>query len=85
VALTLLRGYKLFLSPFFRGSCRFHPSCADYAAEAIERHGLIRGHWLAVRRLARCQPLGAAGYDPVPDRPESVAQTATPGILSRTN
>jgi putative membrane protein insertion efficiency factor len=85
VALTLLRGYKLFLSPFFRGSCRFQPSCADYAAEAIERHGLVRGHWLAARRLVRCQPFCAAGYDPVPDRAQTARETATPGILSRTN
>jgi putative membrane protein insertion efficiency factor len=85
VALALIRGYKFFLSPFFTGSCRFQPSCADYAAVAIERHGLIRGHWLAVRRLARCHPLCAAGYDPVPERDPSVTETATPGILSRTN
>jgi uncharacterized protein len=62
----LLRGYKLLISPFFRGSCRFLPSCADYAAEAIARHGVMRGGWLAARRLARCHPLGHAGHDPVP-------------------
>jgi putative membrane protein insertion efficiency factor len=67
-ALILLRGYKLFLSPYFRGSCRFLPSCADYAAEAVARHGLVRGSWLAARRLARCHPLCAGGHDPVPQR-----------------
>jgi len=66
VALLLLRGYKVFISPYFWGSCRFLPSCADYAAEAIARHGLIRGGWLAARRLARCHPLCEAGHDPVP-------------------
>jgi putative membrane protein insertion efficiency factor len=66
VALTALRAYKLCISPYFRGSCRFLPSCADYAAEAIERHGVLRGGWLAARRLARCHPFCAAGHDPVP-------------------
>jgi putative membrane protein insertion efficiency factor len=65
-ALLLLRGYKLVFSPYFRGSCRFLPSCADYAAEAVTRHGLVRGSWLAARRLARCHPLCAGGHDPVP-------------------
>ena len=66
VALALLRGYKFFISPYFHGSCRFLPSCADYAAEAIGRHGLVAGGWLAARRLARCHPLCSAGHDPVP-------------------
>jgi len=66
LALALIRGYKLFVSPLFRGSCRFLPSCADYAAAAIARHGVWRGSWLAARRLARCHPLCAAGHDPVP-------------------
>jgi putative membrane protein insertion efficiency factor len=64
--LALLRGYKILISPYFRGSCRFLPSCADYAAIAVERHGAIRGSWLAARRLARCHPLCTAGHDPVP-------------------
>jgi putative membrane protein insertion efficiency factor len=66
LALGLIRGYKLLISPYFRGSCRFLPSCADYAAEALARHGLFGGGWLAVKRLARCHPLGHAGHDPVP-------------------
>ena len=66
LCLLLLRGYKLFISPYFRGSCRFLPSCADYTAEAIDRHGAIAGIWLGARRLARCHPLCAAGHDPVP-------------------
>jgi putative membrane protein insertion efficiency factor len=66
LALALIRGYKIFISPYFRGSCRFLPSCADYAAEAIDRHGVLRGGWLAARRLVRCQPLCDAGHDPVP-------------------
>jgi putative membrane protein insertion efficiency factor len=66
LALQLLKGYKYFISPYFHGSCRFLPSCADYAAQAIERRGVIRGGWLAARRLARCHPFCAAGHDPVP-------------------
>jgi putative membrane protein insertion efficiency factor len=66
LCLVLIRGYKIFISPYFRGSCRFLPSCADYAAEAIDRHGAARGIWLAAGRLLRCHPLCAAGHDPVP-------------------
>ena len=66
IVLAALRGYKLLLSPLFAGSCRFVPSCSDYMAEAVTRHGAARGVWLGIRRLARCQPLGSAGYDPVP-------------------
>lgn len=66
LSLALLRGYKVLISPYFRGSCRFLPSCADYAAEAIDRHGATRGIWLAAKRLVRCHPLCAAGHDPVP-------------------
>ena len=66
VCLLLLRGYKILISPYFNGSCRFLPSCADYAAEAIDRHGAMRGILLATRRLVRCHPLCAAGHDPVP-------------------
>ena len=65
-ALTLLRGYKIFISPLFTGSCRFYPSCADYMSEAIQVHGTFRGIWLGTRRLARCHPLGSHGVDPVP-------------------
>jgi len=67
-ALLLLRGYKILISPYFRGSCRFLPSCADYTSEAIETHGVLIGIWLGIRRLARCHPLGRSGHDPVPLR-----------------
>ena len=66
LSLGLIRGYKVLISPYFLGSCRFLPSCADYASEAIARHGAIRGVWLSARRLVRCHPLCAAGHDPVP-------------------
>ncbi|MGE3177861.1 MAG: membrane protein insertion efficiency factor YidD [Vicinamibacterales bacterium] len=73
VLLTALTVYKRLISPHFAGSCRFLPSCADYARDAVTIHGAWRGSWLAARRLARCHPLCAAGYDPVP-----------PGRTSRT-
>jgi putative membrane protein insertion efficiency factor len=66
VALALLRAYKLLASPFFAGSCRFLPSCSDYARDAMIEHGVLRGTWLAARRLSRCHPLGSSGFDPVP-------------------
>jgi putative membrane protein insertion efficiency factor len=62
-----LRGYQRFLSPALPPACRFHPTCSAYAAGAIERHGALRGSWLALRRLARCHPWNPGGYDPVPD------------------
>jgi putative membrane protein insertion efficiency factor len=67
-ALMLLRLYKVLIAPFFAGSCRFLPSCSDYAREAVIVHGVLRGSWLAARRLSRCHPLGRSGHDPVPGR-----------------
>ena len=64
--LLLLRAYQLTLSPLIGPACRYQPSCSQYAVEAIERHGAVRGAALAARRLIRCHPLGASGYDPVP-------------------
>ena len=66
LALLLIRAYQRLISPAFRGHCRFTPSCSEYAYGAIESRGVFRGTWLAARRLARCHPLGASGYDPVP-------------------
>ena len=60
------RAYKLTLSPWFGRSCRFLPTCSDYAAEALIAHGPARGAWLAARRFLRCHPLGGRGFDPVP-------------------
>jgi len=64
--LAAVAAYKGLLSPLVGGACRFLPSCSDYMAEAVRRHGAVRGAWLGVKRLARCHPLGAAGHDPVP-------------------
>ncbi len=63
---VLISAYQLTLSPLLGPACRFTPSCSAYALEAIERHGAARGSWLALRRLARCHPLGGSGFDPVP-------------------
>jgi uncharacterized protein len=62
-----VRGYQLLVSPLLPPACRFLPTCSEYAAEAIERHGARRGVLLALRRLARCHPWGDSGYDPVPE------------------
>jgi putative membrane protein insertion efficiency factor len=62
----LLRGYQLLVSPMFGPSCRFYPSCSNYAIEALKLHGGARGGWLALRRICRCHPWNAGGVDPVP-------------------
>ena len=62
----LIRVYQAGVSSWLRPACRFEPSCSRYAVEAIERHGVGRGGWLAARRVGRCHPLGDSGYDPVP-------------------
>jgi uncharacterized protein len=66
VALAAIQLYKLLISPLFAGSCRYMPSCSEYAREAVVRFGVVRGSILALRRLARCHPLGSHGFDPVP-------------------
>jgi hypothetical protein len=68
IAVLLVRLYQHLAPPLMRGHCRFAPSCSEYARESLERHGLVRGLGLAARRIARCHPLGARGYDPVPRR-----------------
>jgi len=66
VARTLIRTYQHVVSPIMGPACRYEPSCSTYAIVAIERYGVLRGGWLAVRRLFRCHPLGGFGMDPVP-------------------
>lgn len=61
-----IRFYRYAVSPMLGPSCRFHPSCSEYADEAITRHGALRGSWLAARRIACCHPWHPGGYDPVP-------------------
>lgn len=64
--LAAIRFYQFFLSPWVGQHCRFHPTCSEYAREAIARHGGLRGGWLAVRRLSRCHPWHPGGLDPLP-------------------
>ena len=61
-----VRAYRLIFSPWVGFNCRYQPTCSAYALEALERHGAIRGGWLALRRIGRCHPFGGSGYDPVP-------------------
>ncbi len=65
VLITLLKFYKLAVSPLLPPSCRFVPTCSEYASEAIERYGALRGSWMGVRRVLRCHPFHPGGYDPV--------------------
>lgn len=62
----IVRAYRWLVSPVLAPACRFHPSCSSYAEEALARHGALRGGWLAARRVCRCGPWHAGGYDPVP-------------------
>ncbi|MGH2551528.1 MAG: membrane protein insertion efficiency factor YidD [Thermomicrobiales bacterium] len=66
VALLMIRGYQKLISPFFPPSCRFEPTCSTYGYEAIEKYGIIKGGWMAFRRILRCHPWNRGGYDPVP-------------------
>lgn len=68
VLILAIRIYQYLLSPWVGGSCRFWPTCSEYAREAIERHGALRGGWMTVARLARCHPRGGGGVDPVPEQ-----------------
>jgi putative membrane protein insertion efficiency factor len=73
---ALIKLYQYLISPLIGPRCRFLPTCSDYALEALARHGLARGGWLAARRLLRCHPWGDSGYDPVPP---AMADAPRPG------
>lgn len=63
----IIRLYKLFISPFLPASCRYYPTCSVYAQQAIKRFGIIKGGYLAARRVISCNPFGGSGFDPVPE------------------
>jgi len=69
----LLRVYQRCISPLLGPRCRFHPSCSEYAVQALARFGTLRGSWLTLRRLSRCHPLHPGGFDPVPESPQRCA------------
>lgn len=62
----LIRFYRAFISPLTPPSCRFYPTCSQYALEAVTKYGAVRGGWMAVKRISRCHPWNPGGYDPVP-------------------
>ena len=68
VAILLVKGYQKILSPWLGQRCRFHPSCSNYCIEALQQHGMVRGLWLGLKRILKCQPFHSGGYDPVPER-----------------
>ncbi|HLE18370.1 MAG TPA: membrane protein insertion efficiency factor YidD [Syntrophales bacterium] len=65
LATSLIKVYKYVVSPILPSSCRFYPSCSEYAIDALKKYGLLRGSWLTLKRIARCHPLSAGGHDPV--------------------
>lgn len=69
--ILFVRAYQVALSPLLPAACRYHPTCSHYAVEALEKHGALRGGWLAVKRIARCHPFRAGGFDPVPEPPSA--------------
>jgi hypothetical protein len=75
VTLQLLRTYKWAISPLFPPACRFVPTCSEYAMEAVERYGALRGGWMAFTRILRCHPLSSSGYDPVVKQAQRVEST----------
>jgi len=68
IARGLIRVYQWVIAPIIGPRCRHLPTCSEYADEAIARHGVVRGSWLAIKRISRCHPWGSHGYDPVPDK-----------------
>jgi uncharacterized protein len=82
--LAAIRAYQVLLSPIFGGNCRYYPSCSHYAHEAVEQWGARRGVWLGIRRLMRCHPFAAGGFDPVPERPAAGAQAPRENRPERT-
>ncbi len=66
LALGLIKFYQNYISKMLPPSCRFHPSCSNYAYQAIEKYGFIKGGWLTIKRVSRCHPFHPGGYDPVP-------------------
>ncbi len=80
LVLGLIKIYQLILSPLLGSNCRFHPTCSAYAAEAIEKHGVIKGGYLSLRRIVKCHPFHDGGFDPVPPQRE---QKSSPSQIEK--
>jgi putative membrane protein insertion efficiency factor len=65
--IQIVRLYRVAISPWLGGNCRFDPTCSSYALQALQRYGILRGSWLAMKRIGRCHPWGGSGFDPVPE------------------
>ncbi|MBO38203.1 MAG: membrane protein insertion efficiency factor YidD [Rhodospirillaceae bacterium] len=76
ILLSFIRFYQLVISPLFPMSCRYAPSCSDYAVDAVARFGVFRGSWVAAKRICRCHPWGGTGFDPVPQTNETTNKKA---------
>ena len=81
----LLKLYRLVISPLYGNVCRYYPSCSAYALRAVSVHGAVKGSWLAARRLLRCHPWAAGGYDPVPGTPEFAEEMRDQALRSQQN
>ncbi len=68
ILIRLIKGYQYIISPILMPCCRFHPTCSQYGIEALDRFGMTKGVWLALKRILKCHPLNAGGYDPVPPK-----------------
>ncbi|MEM9002741.1 MAG: membrane protein insertion efficiency factor YidD [Cyanobacteria bacterium P01_F01_bin.86] len=77
-----IQGYRTFISPLFPSTCRFRPTCSQYALEAIRRYGALRGTGLAMKRIFRCHPFHPGGYDPVPDYVWMIGQTQLKDVIT---
>ncbi|MGA9239598.1 membrane protein insertion efficiency factor YidD [Robiginitalea sp.] len=69
--ISLIRGYQKYISPLTPPSCRYLPTCSQYSIEALQKHGLRKGGWLALKRIGSCHPWGGSGYDPVPEKDDN--------------
>ncbi len=81
VAIQLIKLYQVLISPLLGPRCRFTPTCSHYAIEAIKLHGIVKGCWLAAKRLIKCQPLNEGGYDPVPTCCHKQSHNCTRGMF----
>ncbi len=80
--IVLIRCYQGMVRPLLCGSCKFHPTCSEYAVQALQAHGLGRGLWLAARRLIRCHPFGGGGLDPVPNQGTDTGRADSSHLIS---